>query len=342
MGVNIPNGLNTIYSTNQSGDYRAIVSALGFADTSNTVILIEHTPAAGITQSGDTLFSTPAASYQWYSAWDTISGATQSSYVFTLPGWYYLTIIDSNGCPSSQSQFHAYACENIDLTNYPLTSTICQGNQVVLKAYVFSGIEYQWFLNDQSISGATSTQYHAYSAGQYFVITHKVSNNCRDTSSTYSLFIDNIIPPVIQQEADSLIASSSSSYQWYFNDSLIPGATNQIFIPIQSGSYQVEVTDSNSCVAISQSYNFIPTRINSDITHDFFDAFVENQLLFIRFHQSPLPLRMILFNDLGVKLKELAITQSELVIDVSQLAKGIYFITVDDEKKRSVKKIVIE
>lgn len=51
---------------------------------------------------------------------------------------------------------------------------------------------------------------------------------------------------------------------------------------------------------------------------------------------------MILFNDVGVKLNEQAITQSELIIDVSPLAAGIYFVAVDNGENREVKKVVIE
>ena len=325
-----------------AGDYKAVLIGGGCSDTSNTVTFIVHQPIVpGIIQSGDTLFSTPAASYQWSYGENEISGATESSYIFTQSGWYTLSTIDSNDC-SSQTQFHAFGCANIDLINSPLSSVICQGDQVFLQSYFISGTEYQWFLNDQPIAGATSASYHAYDAGQYFVTTHKASNNCRDTSGTYSLFIDNLLLPVIQQEADSLISSSSSGYQWYFNGSLIPGATNQNFVPALSGSYQVEVADSNGCTAISQSFDFIATNLDNSVAGNFFDAFVEDRHLHIQLNQSPLPLKMILFNDLGVKLREAIITQNEWVMDVSQIPSGIYFVAVDDQQKRNVKKVVIE
>jgi len=51
---------------------------------------------------------------------------------------------------------------------------------------------------------------------------------------------------------------------------------------------------------------------------------------------------MFLLNDLGAKLREQPITQSELVMDISQLAAGIYFVVVENNEKRQVKKVVIE
>lgn len=51
-----------------------------------------------ITQSFDTLFSTPAFSYQWYLVPNMIPGATNQFYVTSQPGSYYVEISDSNGC----------------------------------------------------------------------------------------------------------------------------------------------------------------------------------------------------------------------------------------------------
>src|SRR6185436_18691595 len=104
-----------------------------------------------------------------------------------------------------------------------------------------------------------------------------------------------------------------------------------------------QITDVYGCTAISQPYDFFATGSNSASAPDLFDAFVENHHLILQFHQSPLPSRVILFNDVGVKLNEQAITQSKLVMNVSHLAKGIYLVAVDSaDEKRSVKKVVIE
>jgi len=54
-----------------------------------------------ITMSNDTLFSTPAYSYQWYFYNSPINGATSQYYVITLPGDYYVVVTDSNGCAAA-------------------------------------------------------------------------------------------------------------------------------------------------------------------------------------------------------------------------------------------------
>src|SRR5205814_9012224 len=103
------------------------------------------------------------------------------------------------------------------------------------------------------------------------------------------------------QQSVRLVSNYQDGNQWYLNNSLIPGATNQTFITTQSGSYKVEVTDSNDCYAISQPFDFIAKNINNAVAPNLFDAYVEDDELHIHFNQSPLPSRMILFNALGVK-----------------------------------------
>src|SRR4029078_8749122 len=59
------------------------------------------------------------------------------------------------------------------------------------------------------------------------------------------------IPSFIQQ-GDSLVCTTSSfSYQWFLNDSLIAGATNESYTPNTSGYYYVEIIDSFGCHSLS-------------------------------------------------------------------------------------------
>jgi PKD repeat protein len=61
-------------------------------------------PAPTITQSGDTLFSSPAVSYQWYSV-DSglIIGATNYNYIPTYIGSFYVIVTDTIGCEGASN-----------------------------------------------------------------------------------------------------------------------------------------------------------------------------------------------------------------------------------------------
>ncbi len=70
--------------------------------------------------------------------------------------------------------------------------------------------------------------------------------------------------PVISLKGDTLLSSASYTYQWYFNNSVITGATNQFYIVSQNGSYTVSITDDNGCSATSPAFN---TDISVGITN---------------------------------------------------------------------------
>ena len=61
-----------------------------------------------ITLSNDTLFSTPATTYQWYYNGYQISGANDAFYVPTQNGNYLVRITDANGCVYMYSVDFAY------------------------------------------------------------------------------------------------------------------------------------------------------------------------------------------------------------------------------------------
>lgn len=56
-----------------------------------------------VTSNFDTLFSSPAFSYQWYNGLGIISGATSPYYIYQVQGSYFVIVTDSNGCASSSN-----------------------------------------------------------------------------------------------------------------------------------------------------------------------------------------------------------------------------------------------
>lgn len=72
-------------------------------------------------------------------------------------------------------------------------------------------------------------------------------------------YINNAAPsqPTISLNGSDLESTSASSYQWYLNGNLIPGATSQTYTPAQSGIYVVRTTDANACVYVySAGFNY--------------------------------------------------------------------------------------
>jgi len=106
-----PNGLNTFnwsngitansFVTDTNGTYflsaRNTSGCLGFSDTAKvSILLLPVRPF--ITQSNDTLYSSPAYSYQWYNNSSALPGETNQYLKVLVTGNYFVAIADSNQC----------------------------------------------------------------------------------------------------------------------------------------------------------------------------------------------------------------------------------------------------
>lgn len=71
-------------------------------------------------------------------------------------------------------------------------------------------------------------------------------------------YLTNAAPPQpsISLSGADLVSTAATTYQWYLNGNLIPGATSQSYTPSQYGIYVVRTTDVNGCVKVySSGYN---------------------------------------------------------------------------------------
>ena len=97
-----------IYTADSVGEYIVVVTtAAGCVDTSNSVAVeVFPNPATpDISQSGNTLTSTPSDTYQWYFNSAIIPGATNQTYDPPQGGTYTVLITDSNGCSNQSGPF---------------------------------------------------------------------------------------------------------------------------------------------------------------------------------------------------------------------------------------------
>ncbi len=145
------------------------------------------------------------------------------------------------------------ACDN---GNVPVTFSVAAVGEPPLR--------YQWFRNNVAIAGATSDHYtiNFTSAGTAGTYTVSVANPCKVITSQAATLTLRAQPTVSSNPANqqvclnapvtfSAFASGQSlTYQWYFFQAPIPGATSRIYsIPAvtqaDQGSYFVRVT--NDC-----------------------------------------------------------------------------------------------
>jgi hypothetical protein len=153
--------------------------------------------------------------------------------------------------------------------------------------------------------------------------------------------------PVISQNVAVLTTTQAASYQWYFNNNLIVGATSQSYTPTQNGAYYVVITDTNGCTSFSSPFSILDVGI------------AEQQLLLLNVYPNPNTGTFVVNtarNGQGGVLEVLASdghlvfsqrlqaagTASEL-ITLPETAAGIYLLQLRlDDGSRITKRLVIE
>ena len=69
---------------------------------------------------------------------------------------------------------------------------------------------------------------------------------------------------IAQGSDDSFSAPEGfDAYQWFLDDEEIVGATNSSFLPTETGTYTVQITDENGCIFISEGFEFEALSVGS-------------------------------------------------------------------------------
>ena len=86
-----------------AGSYSVLITDSNGCTLQDTFLLSDPPPIAAptVTVNGDTLTSSPAATYQWFFNGNTLSGATNAILVATATGDYFVRITDSSGCTAN-------------------------------------------------------------------------------------------------------------------------------------------------------------------------------------------------------------------------------------------------
>ncbi len=156
-----------------------------YAVTINTPANITVTKSGNLCNPGVTLTATGSMPcYQWYRNGILISGATSSTYLATLPGYYEVR------CPNQCSGYGSivvpaeFIATKVSITadNY---LNYCTGSPINVNLQTASspsvGCSYQWYKNGILISGQTANTLNVTTSGGYYVV--HTCGNCKDTSN---------------------------------------------------------------------------------------------------------------------------------------------------------------
>jgi len=212
-------------------------------------------------------------SYIWYDTSGAVIAPTRTAIVNT-EGSYYAMVTNAEGCSYPTSILVVTSTVLTVPTIAGTTDSICLGQSSTLSTTPIAGSLYQWYLEGNILSGATTSTYAAVDSGQYHIaVTYP--NGCIENSSMFNLFDVTFKPNIVP--ISTVVCSGSTAdlytdlypgwqYQWYDDGIPIAGATGSIYSANTPGSHYVEVTTDYNCVVSSDAITITTSSLASPNT----------------------------------------------------------------------------
>jgi hypothetical protein len=182
------------------------------------------------------------------------------------------------------------------------------------------------------------------------IITVLGTNTCGNgiVSPNFLVTVNPIPPtPVVTNTGDTLFSSAPTGNQWYFEGTLLPGATGQTYVATATGHYW-SIVNINGCSSDTSNHKLIVVtgiaphpasvinlypvpndgRFNVAITTGSSESFSFG-----------------VYNNMGVKIYEEANVEVSgsiiKIIDLRPVPNGIYTVIIKSTKEQVIKKIVV-
>lgn len=236
-------------------------------------------------------------------------------------------------------------------TNTPLE--FCEGDSVTLISDLATGN--QWYGDTALIFGADSTELKVYESGSYYVI---VTNQygCADTSSIQTVVANENPPTPTYWYYNDTLWTSLTGYdlQWYIDGVAIFGATNS-FCPITaSGTYTIIATSDAGCYTESfgSTYTYYPPTSGiediQNLIHDIniFPNPSSGQFNVTFNVETEQDLSIVVEDVIGNIVFNIPLVQAHgqinQNIDITNLAKGLYYAGINIDNQQLRRKIIIQ
>jgi len=267
-----------------------------------------------------------ATSYSWSFPGGNPSTSTQTNptVTFNTAGTYTITLTAYNGTLSN-TYTHSITINplpNISITASP--TNICSGSSSTLTAS--GATNYQW-----SHSLGTNSTVTVYPSSSTTYTVTGTTNGCSATATSFiNVFASPQAPTIsiISNNPIILQSSATSGNQWYKDNNIIPGATNQTYQVVANGTYFVKLT-SNGCTSAPSNSILINTLSINDYNSDEITIYPNpaQDILYIQTNNTFV--EALLYDNLG----RLITSTNEHQLNLDNITNGVYNLIIKLQDK---------
>ncbi len=304
--------------------------------------------------------------YQWQLNGTNVgTGGTTYTSTTLVNGDIVTCIMTSNAtCPSTPTATSNAITITVNPTLVPAVSivaapsgAICSGTSVTFTATPTNGgttPTYQWQVNGANV-GTGGTTYTTTTLANGDVVTCILTSNatCASPLTATSTGITMVVTPTpptptISLSGSTLTSSSATGNQWYLNGTPIAGETNQTYVFTANGTYTVVVTI-GGCSSAASAPEVITTTGMDQTSNPYLLSIYPNPNdgnFNVSFNVSVKGTYTLeLTNALGQLIFKDEVNdfsgQYTKQLSVVDYGKGVYTISLTNEKHEVVKKIIV-
>jgi len=328
----------------------------------------------GATQTGSTIddqssatfsnlnytLTNPLFSLQFYDE-DLISGNDNLGnflYTVTGPGTFNLSTNQVSGTFTIDTVFSQQFIDIDTVIVYPTPAipsinasgnlNFCQGDSVILSVNANTST-FQWYLNDTTILiSQVNPDLTVNTSGAYSVVeTNQFGCNSLSANDTVIVYPIPASPNLIVV-GGSINSSATGNLQWYFNGTIIPGATQANLLYADTGLYTLSVTNSFGCINSSTVNITTPSGVQTINNYQSLALYpnpVKNTLNISHKNAANIVLNIAITDINGAVVyqeNQIGInTNSQVSIDISAFSNGVYFVSLFNNEINQQQKIVV-
>ncbi|QHT66759.1 gliding motility-associated C-terminal domain-containing protein [Rhodocytophaga rosea] len=231
----------------------------GCRDSLQTTVYVIPKPQVNITSAQGTIIcgestlklktSAGFASYQWYYNGELLNDISGDSLLISEAGKYYVVVQESQkNCAGTSQEIIISKSPAVTATvSIDGKAKICSGETTLLTSTQHNGYSYQWYKNNQLLTGETSSQLLVKNEGNYAV---QITNSQQCSALSQPVAIQVVEYPQVLLPSDTLVCGNTPlilyagnpvngySYLWQDN------STENTLTVTQSGEYTVQVSNS--------------------------------------------------------------------------------------------------